>query len=79
MPPESRSGDQFTVHIGPEPLVCRTGEDFAILEPVGGILLDGSAEGYSPQQLAQMAATLANYDRPVELGKLRQLMAARRK
>ena len=79
MPAKSFSDDQFRVHIGQEPLACRNGEDFAILEPLGGILLDGSVEGYTPQQLDQMATTLAKYDRPVELEKLRQLMAARRK
>ena len=69
---------QFQVSIGSELLACRTGEDAAILEPVGGILADGSVEGYTLRQLEQMATTLRGYDRPGELAALESLIAKRR-
>jgi hypothetical protein len=68
----------FQVSIGAAPLVCRTGEDAAILEPVGGILVDESVEGYTLEQLDQMVATLRQYDRPTELAALKSLVANRR-
>lgn len=69
---------QFQVSIGAAPLACRTGEDAAILEPVGGILVDGSAEGYTLEQLDQMVATLRQYDRPDEQAALESLVAKRK-
>ena len=69
----------FQVSIGAELLACRTGEDAAILEPVGGILVDGSVEGYTLEQLEQMVATLRKYDRPAELADLESLVAERRR
>jgi hypothetical protein len=68
----------YQVSIGAELLTCRTGEDAAILEPVGGILVDGSVEGYTLDQLDQMMTTLRSYDRPAELAALESLVAKRR-
>ena len=70
---------RFQVIIGAGPLDCRTGEDAAILEPVGGILADGSAEGYTLEQLDQMVATLRCYGRREELAALESLVAERRR
>jgi len=61
------ASEPFTVSMGSRLLACRTGEDAAILEPVGGILADGSTEGYTLEQLEQMVATLRQYDRQTEL------------
>lgn len=70
---------RFQVSIGPGLLACRSGEDAAILEPVGGILADGSTAGYSLAQLDQMVATLRQYDRRAELSALESLVAERRR
>lgn len=68
----------YQVSIGAKLLACRTGEDAAVLEPVGGILVDRSTEGYTREQLDQMTATLRQYDRPAELADLESLIAERR-
>jgi hypothetical protein len=70
--------DSLKVSIGDSLLTCRSGEDAAILEPVGGILVDGSTEGYTLEQLDQMAATLRQYDRRVALAALERLIAERK-
>lgn len=71
--------DAPKVGIGNEPLACQSGEHAAILEPVGGILADGSTEGYTLDQLDQMIATLRQYDRRPELASLESLVADRRR
>ena len=54
---------------------CRNIDDKMRLEPVGGILADGSTEGYRREELEAMVATLQGYEL-VELAKrLEELMA----
>ena len=65
--------------IGDRVLVCENGEDALVLQPVGGILCDGSTEGYGLAELDQMVATLSRYDRPESLSQLRELVAERRR
>jgi hypothetical protein len=75
MPPD----ETLQVLIGDGPLQCRTVDDKMILEPIGGILADGSTEGYRLEELDRMIAVLGQYDRPEELQRLRSLVDGRRK
>ena len=76
--PPMTEDENLKATIGDQPLVCDNGEDALVLQPVGGILCDGTTEGYRLEELEQMVATLARYDRPRELAQLRQLVADRR-
>jgi hypothetical protein len=71
--------ETLQVLIGDHPLQCRTVDDKLILEPIGGILADGSTEGYRLEELDRMIAVLGQYDRPEERQRLRSLVDARRK
>jgi hypothetical protein len=74
-----RDDETLQVRIGDSPLQCRNVEDKMVLEPVGGILADGSTEGYSLEELDRMIAALAQYDRPEALKSLQSLVANRHK
>ena len=67
--------DEFLqVWIGDHVVQCRNVDDKMRLEPVGGILADGSTEGYRPDELKAMLETLATYDQPEALARLKQLI-----
>jgi hypothetical protein len=53
--------ETLQVVIGEHVVQCRNVDDKMRLEPVGGILADGSTEGYRPEEVEQMAATLERY------------------
>ena len=57
---------------------CTSADDKVRLEPVGGILADGSTEGYRQDELEAMAATLAKYNQPEALARLRSLIGKRK-
>jgi hypothetical protein len=71
--------ETLQVLIGDRPLQCRSVDDKMVLEPIGGILADGSTEGYRLEELDRMMAVLRQYDRPEELQRLRSLVDHRRK
>jgi hypothetical protein len=71
--------ETLQVLIGDHPLQCHTVDDKVILEPIGGILADGSTEGYGLEELDRMIAVLGHYDRPEELQRLKSLVDRRRK
>jgi hypothetical protein len=62
------------VSIGDQLIQCDNVDDKMRLEPVGGILADGSAEGYRPEELQAMVDTLAHYDQHEAAARLKQLM-----
>jgi hypothetical protein len=70
--------EALQVVIGDHVVQCRNVEDQIRLEPVGGILADGSTEGYGLAELEAMESTLARYDQPEPLRRLRELVAQRR-
>jgi hypothetical protein len=74
MPPDTT----LDVVIGDEVVHCNNVDDKMRLEPVGGILSDGSVEGYSPEELDAMVATLSQYDQPAALERLKKLVAKHR-
>jgi hypothetical protein len=74
-----REDETLQVLIGDSPLQCHAVDDKMILEPVGGILADKSTEGYRLEELDRMIDTLAKYDRPEPLERLRKLVQDRRK
>jgi hypothetical protein len=65
--------------IGDAVVQCATADDKVQLEPVGGILADGSTEGYGLDELDAMVATLAKYNQPQALARLKSLLEKRRK
>ena len=71
--------ESLQVVIGDSVVQCRNVDDKMRLEPVGGILSDGSTEGYRPDELQAMVDTLAQYDQPAALSELKQLVANRKK
>ena len=66
--------ESLQVSIGGRIVQCRSVDDKMRLEPVGGILADGSTEGYRPDELEAMIDTLAKYDQPEALARLKQLI-----
>ena len=73
------SGDNvLKVSVGGALLPCHTPEHAAILEPVGGILIDRSTDGYTLDEIERMAATLSQYARPIEIAAFNKLLEARR-
>ena len=62
------------VSIGDQIIQCRTVDDKMRLEPVGGILADGSTEGYRPEELQAMVEALGRYDQADAIARLKQLM-----
>ena len=71
--------ETLQVVIGDQVVQCRNVDDKMRLEPVGGILTDGSTEGYRPDELKAMVDTLAQYEQPEALAQLKQLVAQRKK
>ena len=53
--------ETLQVVIGERVVQCDNVDDKMRLEPVGGILTDGSTEGYRPEEIEKMAATLERY------------------
>jgi hypothetical protein len=53
--------ETLQVVIGQRVVQCDNVDDKMRLEPVGGILVDGSTEGYRPEEIEKMAATLERY------------------
>jgi hypothetical protein len=66
--------ENLQVVIGDHVVQCRNIDDKMRLEPVGGILTDGSTEGYRPDELQAMIDTLARYDQPDALAGLKALV-----
>jgi hypothetical protein len=66
--------ESLQVSIGGHIVQCRSVDDKMRLEPVGGILADGSTEGYRPDELEAMIDTLGRYDQPEALARLKQLI-----
>ena len=67
--------ESLQVVIGEFVVQCRNVDDKMRLEPVGGILTDGSTEGYRPDELNAMVDTLAQYGQPEALAQLKSLVA----
>jgi hypothetical protein len=67
--------DELQVMIGDQVVHCRTIDDKMRLEPVGGILTDGTTEGYSQDEVDAMIETLSRYDQPDALRRLKELAA----
>jgi hypothetical protein len=67
--------NELQVMIGDQVVECRNVDDKMRLEPVGGILTDESIEGYSHDEVDAMVATLARYDQPDALRRLKELAA----
>ena len=67
--------NELQVVIGDQVVECRNVDDKMRLEPVGGILTDDTTEGYSPDEINAMIETLAHYDQPDALRRLKELAA----
>ena len=67
--------DELQVMIGDQVVQCRTIDDKMRLEPVGGILTDGSTEGYTQPEIDAMVDTLSRYGQPDALQRLKELAA----
>lgn len=65
--------NELQVVIGDRVVECRNVDDKMRLEPVGGILTDETTEGYSPDEINAMIETLARYDQPDALRRLKEL------
>jgi hypothetical protein len=65
--------ETLQVVIGDQVIQCRNVDDKMRLEPVGGILADGSTEGYRPEELDAMVKTLERYDAPEAAARLKEL------
>jgi hypothetical protein len=65
--------NELQVVIGEEVVECRNVDDKMRLEPVGGILTDGTTGGYSQDEIDAMIETLARYNQPDALQRLKQL------
>ncbi len=61
--------------IGDQVVQCRNVDDKMRLEPVGGILTDGSTEGYTQDEVDAMVQALSHYDQPDALRRLKELAA----
>ncbi len=70
--------DTLQVAVGDQIIQCRNVDDKVQLEPVGGILADGSTEGYGLDELDKMVGVLSRYDQPGALEKLKRLVEKRR-
>jgi hypothetical protein len=66
--------ESLQVSIGEHILQCDNIDDKLRLEPVGSILAEGSTEGYRREELQSMIDTLAKYDQPDALGRLKALV-----
>jgi len=66
------------VAIGGAVIQCRSVDDKVRLEPIGGILADGSTEGYGLDELDKMVEIFARYDQPEMLSNFRKLVEKRR-
>jgi hypothetical protein len=71
MPDES-----LQVSIGEHIIQCDNIDDKMRLEPVGSILAENSTEGYRREELQAMIDTLAKYDQPEALARLKQLIGS---
>ena len=69
--------ETLQVVIGERVVQCDNVDDKMRLEPVGGILTDGSTEGYGPEEIEEMAATLERYGEAVAAKKLRDMPTTR--
>lgn len=67
--------DSLQVMIEGQLVQCRSVDDKLRLEPVGGILADGSVEGYRREELEAMVATLDRYELADAATRLKELMA----
>jgi hypothetical protein len=67
--------ETLQVVIGDRVVQCRSVDDKMRLEPVGGILFDGSVEGYRAEELDEMVRALERYGMREEAMQLRQLRA----
>jgi hypothetical protein len=67
--------ESLQVVIGDQVVQCRNVDDKMRLEPVGGILTDGSTEGYRPDEIQQMIATLEQYNQREAVAQLKKLSA----
>jgi hypothetical protein len=67
--------ESLQVMIDGQIVQCRNVDDKMRLEPVGGILADGSAEGYRREELEAMIATLDSYELAEAAKRLKELMA----
>jgi hypothetical protein len=68
------SDESLQVSIGEHVIQCDNIDDKMRLEPVGSILAEGSTEGYRREELQAMVDTLAKYDQPDALARLRALV-----
>jgi hypothetical protein len=69
----------FQVVISNAVIEARSVEDKLRLEPIGGILADGSTEGYRLDELDKMVEIFARYDQPELLNDFKQLVESRRR
>jgi hypothetical protein len=67
--------NELQVVIGDQVVECGNIDDKMRLEPVGGILTDETTEGYGPDEINAMIETLARYNQPAALQRLKQLAA----
>jgi hypothetical protein len=67
--------ESLQVVIGDQVVQCRNVDDKMRLEPVGGILTDGSTEGYRSDELTAMVDTLEQYNQPEAVAQLKQLIS----
>ena len=70
--------ETLQVMIGDRVVQCRNMDDRTRLEPVGGILVDGSTEGYRDDELQAMVETLERYGEADAVQRLKELMTERR-
>ncbi|HEX6963303.1 MAG TPA: hypothetical protein VF175_15660 [Lacipirellula sp.] len=66
--------DSLEVMIDGQLVQCRSVDDKMRLEPVGGILADGSVEGYRREELDAMVATLERYELAEAAQRLKALL-----
>jgi hypothetical protein len=65
--------ETLQVVIGDQVIQCHNVDDKMRLEPVGGILADGSTEGYRREEIDAMVETLERYDAPEAVKRLKEL------
>jgi hypothetical protein len=66
------------VVVGDQVIQCQNVDDKMRLEPVGGILADGSTEGYGLDELDKMVEIFGRYSQAASLTKFKQLVQKRR-
>jgi hypothetical protein len=67
--------ESLQVMIDGQIVQCRNVDDKMRLEPVGGILADGSAEGYRREEIEAMIATLDRYELADASRRLKEIAA----